>query len=334
MNYLKFSQLIEDWYCTSKRDLPWRHSPEPYKVWLAEIVFQQTRIAQGMGHFLRLIHRFPDVAKLATANEDEVLKLWEGLGYYSRARNLHKAAKMIHRSGDFPTDYASWLAVPGVGPYTAAAISSVCFGEKVAVVDGNVMRVLSRVTLLSDDLRLSRTQDKLMRIADSLVQKTAHPGDLNQGLMELGALICKPQNPDCHVCPVRDLCALYEVGEDPANYPFKSKAPAKKNRHFHFAFASYSNTVLLKRRNAKDIWQGLYQLPLIETESPPFGADAKLIESAHHILTHQKINYYIWDVKKWSELEMDGLEGYAHFDKNSALPALPVPLKKFMDNLC
>jgi A/G-specific adenine glycosylase len=334
MNYPEFSQLIENWYHANRRDLPWRISPEPYNVWLAEIVFQQTRIAQGMGHYMRLLKRFPNVGELAVAKQDEVLKFWEGLGYYTRARNLHKAAQMIHARGSFPGDYATWLSVPGVGPYTAAAIASVCFDEKVSVVDGNVMRVLSRVILSGADLRLPETQANLKSVADTLIQHAIHPGDLNQGVMEVGALICKPRNPDCYACPVSHMCALYIKGADPAKYPYKSKAPEKRVRHLHFAFASGSNTVLLRQRNAKDIWRGLYQLPMIEGSKPPFGQNAKLIENAQHILTHQKINYYIWDVKEWSELEIGVRENYIHFNKCSVLPALPGPLKKFMDNAC
>ncbi|MCC5916211.1 MAG: A/G-specific adenine glycosylase [Cryomorphaceae bacterium] len=330
MKNIEICQHIENWYLKNKRELPWRSNPQPYEVWLAEIVFQQTRISQGMGHYLQLLERFPNVEILSKATEDDVLKCWEGLGYYTRARNLRKGAIYIAQLGDFPKTYDDWLAVPGVGPYTAGVISSVCFRQKVPVVDGNVMRVLSRMFLISSDIRIVKTQQIFRNIASDLVQSAIHPGNFNQGMMELGALICKPKNPDCAACPLSEFCELYITGENPGDFPYKSSAKEKTNRYFHFFFASNANGLLLKRREASDIWNGLYVLPFYEGEKLPFDAPEYLMEKSTHILTHQKIHYYIWDVVNWDAVPQNLIDDCEIFSRDVDFPAMPRPLQLFI----
>ncbi|TVQ77050.1 MAG: A/G-specific adenine glycosylase [Flavobacteriales bacterium] len=318
---------LENWYAENKRPLPWRSNPEPYRVWLAEIVFQQTRIQQGMGHYLRILERFPNVEALAQAHEDEVLKLWEGLGYYSRGRNLLKAAKIISTLGEFPTSATEWQKLPGVGPYTSAAISSVVNNEKIALVDGNVSRVLARVFLIDDDIRSSKTQKELQHLAQKIIDQTDQPGNINQALMELGALICSPKKPKCPVCPINNHCELLLHKEDPNKFPYKSPPPPKTQRDFHWLWASESNYLLLKKRNESDIWQGLFELPSLQNPKKKYPA-AKIIHKGTHILSHQRIQYYIWDIKKWESIPQE----FKAFALNEELPALPRPLQKFFEN--
>ncbi len=330
MNDSIFTQNIENWYVNNKRDLPWRHNPKPYLVWLAEIVFQQTQIKQGMGHYKRLVEAFPTVEKLADASEDDVLKLWEGLGYYARARNLHKAAKLIQSNDAFPKTGKEWESLPGIGPYTAAAIASVCANEPIACVDGNVMRVLSRTHAISDDIRAGTTQALMRKIANEKIQFAEHPGNFNQGMMELGAIICTPKKPNCNACPVQHQCALYNNQLDPSLYPFKSKAKPRIKRHLHFAFASNEPFVLLRRNPEKGIWAGLYLLPFNEGKESAFKKTGSLVKKGKHLLSHQEIHYYIWDIKTWKLLPDDHTD-YKHAPLDKPLPALPVPLKKFVD---
>lgn len=318
---------LDNWYTENQRPLPWRSNPEPYRVWLAEIVFQQTRIQQGMGHYLRILERFPNVETLANAHEDEVLKLWEGLGYYSRGRNLLKAAKIISALGEFPTSATEWKKLPGVGPYTSAAISSVVNNEKIALVDGNVSRVLARIFLIDDDIRSSKTQKELQHLAQKIIDQTDRPGNINQALMELGALICSPKKPKCSICPINKHCKLLLHKEDPNKFPYKSPPPPKTQRDIHWLWASESNYLLLKKRNQSDIWQGLFELPRLENPKKKYPA-AKIIHKGAHLLSHQRILFNIWDIKKWEGIPQD----YEAFDLNEELPALPRPLQKFFEN--
>lgn len=333
MNARVFSQNIENWYLTNKRDLPWRQNPQPYRVWLAEIVFQQTQIAQGLAYYQRLLNAFPTLQSLANAEQDEVLKLWEGLGYYSRARNLHRAAQILNEAGHFPISAAEWLKLPGVGPYTAAAIASVCYGECIACVDGNVMRVIARTHFISDDIRKSSVVKQIQSLVNELVTHADDPGNFNQGLMELGATICKPKSPQCNRCPLQNQCTFYHSDALPGSVPFKSKPQKRKERHLHFFYASQSKDVFLHKRKEDDIWGGLYVLPLMEStdkEWPDNNRGYKLIKKNTHLLTHQKIHYYIWDVVSWSDSPV-ALDNFSRFIKEDQLPALPRPLKQFLE---
>ena len=262
-----FTSKLLVWYNIHQRDLPWRHSKNPYAIWLSEVILQQTRVAQGLPYYERFLAKFPTVKDLANAKEDQVLKLWQGLGYYSRARNLHKAAKVVtnNRNGSFPTSYKELLALPGIGPYTASAIASICSNEPKAVVDGNVYRVLARYF----DIDLPINKPDGVRYFQELAQSvmdTKIPGIYNQAIMEFGAIQCKPKQPLCHSCPLVETCKSF--ANDCVSFrPQKIKANPVKSRYFHYLvpFDINHNTLLIKR-NKKDIWQGLYEFPLIEAD--------------------------------------------------------------------
>jgi len=253
------------WYEKFQRDLPWRKTTEPYPIWLSEVILQQTRVNQGLPYYLKFIELFPTVEDLADASEQEVLKAWEGLGYYSRARNLHACAKIISSDydGKFPKTFEKLLQLPGIGPYTAAAIASFCFDEKVAVVDGNVFRVLARV--FGIDLDIRKSQKYFRKIADEMIPSD-RPGMFNQAMMEFGALQCIPRNPDCPQCPVQSHCTAFKMGLQ-HELPFKSRAKPSRNRYFHYLVLQHEDRLLMRERSSNDIWKNLYDFPLIENKS-------------------------------------------------------------------
>ena len=259
------TQKLLDWYFINKRDLPWRDKPAPYNVWIAEIVFQQTRIDQGMAYYDRLLKRFPTIYKLAEAEEQEVLKVWEGLGYYSRARNLHSTAKKIvnEYKGVFPNDYDTILSLKGIGPYTAAAISSIAFSKVHPAIDGNVLRVASRLFCIELPVDVQSTYkiilEKLLLIIDP-----SRPGDFNQAMMELGALICLPQHPKCDVCPLSSHCEAHNLGLQ-NELPIKRKKSKAKEMYYNY-YLFYSDDEILIEKREKGIWINLYQFPLLESE--------------------------------------------------------------------
>jgi A/G-specific adenine glycosylase len=258
------STLLSDWYGAHQRDLPWRRFPDPYKVWLSEIILQQTRVEQGLPYYEAILSRFPDVRSLADAPLDDLLKLWQGLGYYSRARNMHTAAKQIVNefSGSFPTNYSTLLKLKGVGEYTAAAISSIVYGEPKAVVDGNVYRVLSR--LFNIDTPINSTEGKRVfsELATEILDKK-HPSRHNQAIMEFGALHCVPLRPDCGTCPLSTHCLGLAAGRI-TELPVKTKGSAKQERHFLYLVPSDGQNTWMQQRLEKDIWQNLWEFPLIE----------------------------------------------------------------------
>jgi A/G-specific adenine glycosylase len=262
-----FSNRLFQWYLHNKRDLPWRKTHEPYQIWLSEIMLQQTRIEQGLPYYFKFIEAYPTVYDLADAPADEVLKLWQGLGYYSRARNLHETAKFVayEMDGQFPDNYEGLLKLKGVGDYTASAIASFCYNEPVAVVDGNVYRVLSRV--FGIDIPINSTQGikEFKKLSQELLDKE-DPASFNQAIMEFGALQCKPQNPACITCPLNDKClALKE--QRIKELPVKLKKTKIRKRYFNYlVFDLNENKTILEQRTGKGIWNGLYQFPLIESE--------------------------------------------------------------------
>ncbi len=262
----KFQILLSNWYSANRRDLPWRGIIDPYKIWISEIILQQTRVNQGYDYYVRFIGRFPDVATLASAGEDEVLKYWQGLGYYSRARNLHKASKQIINTfgGQFPTDYHDVLSLSGVGDYTAAAICSLAYHQPYAVVDGNVYRVLSRLTGSATPIDTSTGKKEFAALAQQLLD-TAHPDIHNQAMMEFGALQCTPVNPDCEICPLKENCVGFNSGI--VNMlPVKQGKTLVTNRYFNYFFIKYGEFTYLQKREDDDIWKNLYEFPLIETD--------------------------------------------------------------------
>lgn len=262
----RFSSSIINWYNVHKRELPWRDTTDPYIIWLSEIILQQTRVDQGYSYFVKFIQRFPTVKDLAKANEDEVLKLWQGLGYYSRARNLHATAKIIVSKYDatFPPVYKDIISLRGVGDYTAAAILSFSYNLPYAVVDGNVYRVLSRVFGIEEPIDTTKGRKLFAELANSMLNKKA-PGLYNQAIMDFGALQCVPVSPDCTVCPISEFCfalAQSKISE----LPKKQNKTKIRNRYFNYLDIRSENNMYLQKRTAKDIWQNLYEFLLIESD--------------------------------------------------------------------
>ena len=263
-----FSNSLIHWYLNNKRDLPWRNTHNPYNIWLSEIMLQQTRVAQGLPYYLDFITTFPTVFDLAKAPEEKVLKHWQGLGYYSRARNLHFTAQYVANElkGEFPNNYKELLKLKGIGEYTAAAIASFSHNEAVPVVDGNVFRVLSRYFDIETDISLATAKKEFSDLALELMPKN-DPATFNQAIMEFGATHCKPKNPYCHICPFNEGCLAFNKNRI-AELPVKIKSAKAKKKHFNFlVFISEDNKTILEKRESKGIWQNLYQFPLIETES-------------------------------------------------------------------
>lgn len=260
-----FTRNILLWYSENGRDLPWRRTRDPYAVWLSEIILQQTRIAQGTAYWHRFMERFPTVEQLADASEDEVLRLWEGLGYYSRARNLHAAAKQIVAAGGFPTTLEGIKALKGVGDYTAAAIGSICFGLPAAVVDGNVYRVLSRHFGIVTPVGTTEAKKEFTALAQRLLPEE-DPAAFNQGMMDFGAMQCTPQNPACLTCPLQDSCHAFRTGRV-ALLPVKKAPVAVQERRFDYIYVRCDGYTAIRRRGAGDIWQGLYEPVVVEKDA-------------------------------------------------------------------
>lgn len=312
---MNFTHQIIEWYEINKRELPWRNTDDPYKVWLSEIILQQTRVNQGLEYYRRFIELFPTIKDLAETTEKEVLNAWQGLGYYSRARNLYKTARHIHfnLNGAFPQTYSEIKELYGVGDYTAAAVSSIVFHEAHAVVDGNVYRVLSRFFGIATPIDSSNGKREFTTLANSILDK-GKPGIFNQAIMEFGAMQCKPQNPNCSVCPVNSACVAYDENRVTA-YPVKSKRIKQRNRYFNFLMIRDNGKIYIRKRTGKDIWKNLYEPPLIESiNCLDF---AELIKTAEwkrmfrglsysaqknpiafgHTLTHQQIHAQFWLLK-------------------------------------
>ena len=295
----QFASLLLKWYSIHKRALPWRDVSDPYQIWISEIILQQTRVAQGYDYFVRFINKFPNVQTLAAASEDEVLKLWQGLGYYSRARNLHAAAKSM--CGTFPRTYDGVRALKGVGDYTAAAICSFAYNMPYAVVDGNVYRVLARVFGVSTSIDSPDGKKEFSALAQQLLDKK-NPGDYNQAIMDFGAMCCTPQTPQCDVCPMKKFCVAYKKNLQDA-LPVKAQKTKISARYFHYIYVVQGKNTWLHKRGAGDVWQNLYEPPLIETPTDTWtsAARAQLKEwfgAAHimpagepvkHVLSHRII---------------------------------------------
>lgn len=295
-------EALLSWYDGVKRDLPWRETKDPYCIWLSEIILQQTRVDQGMPYYERFVETFPTVHDLANAYEDEVLKLWEGLGYYSRARNLHATAKNISQNldGEFPSSHAGLLQLKGVGPYTSAAIGSIAFNLPVAAVDGNVYRVLARYFGIAESIDETRTKKQIAELAQEVLA-TDRAGDHNEAMMELGATVCTPKRPACKECPLQQSCvALHQNIQ--SELPVRTKKTKVRNRYFYYVLHLVDGRVPLQRRGEGDIWQGLYEFPLHESEKQLSEKEMlKLIEVSEdcivasisdefkHILSHQRI---------------------------------------------
>jgi len=304
---MEISFLLEEWYHRHKRDLPWRQTTSPYRIWLSEIILQQTRVNQGLEYYLTFVAQYPEVENLANAPLDEVLKRWQGLGYYTRARNLHATAQYVARdlNGVFPSSFEGLLKLKGIGNYTAAAIASIAFNEAVAVVDGNVYRVLSRLFGESTPVNSSAGARVFDMLANRILNRK-QPGTHNQAMMELGALVCLPANPGCSACPLNTLCVACQTGKTD-KFPVRMAKRPARHRYFHYLFIIHDSFTWISQRKEKDIWHSLFEFPLIETPGPVQTVDLILtadwkritgdckyamndkVRTYRHQLTHQTI---------------------------------------------
>ncbi|MGB1449066.1 MAG: A/G-specific adenine glycosylase [Flavobacteriaceae bacterium] len=342
---MDWTKTLLDWYEENRRDFPWRKSRNPYYIWLSEIILQQTRVQQGLPYYERFVEHFPTVYDLANAKEEEVLKLWQGLGYYSRARNLHASARWVveERQGEFPSNFKDLLQLKGVGDYTASAIASICFEEAQAVVDGNVYRFLARFFGIEMPIDSSGAH-KFFKAKATTLMKGASPNTFNQAMMEFGALQCTPKLTQCDRCPFIQTCVAFQQGKV-SELPIKSKRVKITKRYFNYlVFKTPSGKTLVQKRKAKGIWQNLYEFPLIETtsvitkEALLQDSRFKLWEKHHfisclpthkkpvkHILSHQHLFIQFWQINTVNEID-------EAIDYKS-LKALPVPivLEHFID---
>lgn len=284
---MNFSKTILNWYAINGRELPWRQTTNPYAIWLSEVIMQQTRIAQGTAYWERFMKRWPNVHELAKATEDEVLREWQGLGYYSRARNLHKAAQQIVGLGRFPQTYKELKQLKGIGEYTAAAISSISFAEPVAVVDGNVYRVFARYFGIDTPIDSTEGKKVFKAMAQEYLPKET-PAAYNQGLMDFGAIQCTPTSLNCEVCPLIDTCFAANNNKV-AELPVKAKKTKQRERHFSFIYIRCNGKTAIRRRGAGDIWQGLWELPTKELLGNAIENATLIKKNVKHILTHQII---------------------------------------------
>lgn len=313
---MNFTNLLIEWYLQKKRDLPWRNTTNPYPIWLSEIILQQTRVAQGIPYFYAFLESFPTVKELAIADEQQVLKLWQGLGYYSRARNLHQTAQYIANEldGVFPNSYAGLIQLKGIGEYTAAAIASFAYNEPVPVVDGNVFRVVSRYFGIESDISTGKTKKEFTALAAELLSKE-QPALFNQAIMEFGAMHCTPKNPDCENCIFNSSCVALQKGLV-GQLPFKSKKIKIRKRYFNYiVLQDKKGNTKIQQRTDKGIWHNLYEFPLFETtqeegfetiaplikNDTDFGDSVVSIQEANpisliHKLSHQHLYIKFWKV--------------------------------------
>lgn len=319
MAHHPIAETLIAWYKAHGRQLPWRETRDAYRIWLSEVILQQTRVQQGMSYYLRFTEHFPHVEALAAASEDEVLKLWQGLGYYSRARNLHAAARQVvaEYGGKFPTTFDQLRTLRGVGDYTAAAVASMAFDQTVAVVDGNVYRVLSRLFDLDTPIDTTAGKRTFTALAEELIAPT-EAATYNQAIMDFGAICCTPQNPQCTTCPLADRCQAH-AANTVAERPVKQGRTKVRDRYFHYLHLQCEGKTLIHRRREGDIWQGLYEFPLIERAEPCDFATLCTSEGfcswlqacrftlratrtmAPHILSHQRLHATFY------RLEVDAL---------------------------
>lgn len=341
-----YRKALTVWYNQSKRELPWRKGRDPYCIWVSEIILQQTRILQGIDYYYNFLKLFPNVKTLAQAPEEEVLKVWQGLGYYSRARNMHHTAKIIHSqyNNKFPADYESIRKLKGIGEYTAAAIASIAFNLPYAAVDGNVFRVLARLFGISTPIDTASGKKEFTALARELLD-TTNPGEFNQAIMEFGAIQCRPAQPLCATCPLAVKCHAY-LHQTISNFPVKSKQKKQKERYLNYLYLHQDHRFFLEKRGEKDIWRNMYQFPLIETNLPTspeeviqgsqwreiLGRQDFTIRSVYpekiHLLTHQKLHIRFFSVslegsafpEHWVSVGLNDSERYA----------VPKPIETFL----
>lgn len=302
-----FTQTLLQWFAEFGRSLPWRETKNPYAIWLSEIILQQTRIQQGWTYWERFMQRFPTIEALAAASEDEVLRLWQGLGYYSRARNLHFAAQQVVQLGYFPNTMTELKAMKGVGDYTAAAIGSIAFGLPVSVVDGNVYRVLSRYFGITTPINSTEGKKVFAELAQLLLP-VAEPATYNQAIMDFGAIQCTPQAPRCLICPLGETCVALRMGKV-ETLPVKLNKLKIKMRHFIYIYIRCAGKVAIHKRGKGDIWQGLWEPMLIEDKPMPKieGKLTLIKKNVKHVLTHRILmaDFYVLETDVFPTLPED-----------------------------
>lgn len=341
----EFTNIIESWYAEHRRDLPWRDTTDPYLIWVSEIILQQTQVKQGYDYYLRFVQRFPDVQSLAEAEEDEVLNYWQGLGYYSRARNMHAAAKSMN--GKFPQTYDGVRALKGVGDYTAAAICSFAYGMPVAVIDGNVYRVLARYVGIDTPIDSTKGVKLFKQLADEYLDKR-QPAAYNQAIMDFGALQCTPVHPHCEACPLQETCVAFREGRV-EELPVKQHKTRQTYRYFNYFFIRQGDYTYIKKRTEKDIWKNLYELPLIESSKEISerqavslmeqygGPEVKTIPLKHgvkHVLSHRIILTDFYEVSLPEKEIPDVLKSYQKVPISSLGDyAFPILISNFLKEI-
>jgi len=351
---MHLTKSLLNWYSQNKRHLPWRETRDPYKIWLSEVILQQTRVAQGTDYYHRFLVAFPDVQTLAAANEQEVLKLWQGLGYYSRARNMHFTAQEIveKHKGIFPDSATDLKKLKGIGEYTSAAIASICYNESVPVLDGNVARVISRLYAVTSPIDTNTGRKIITELAQSLLGD-CHPGTFNQAVMEIGALVCTPQSPSCNSCPLAYSCEALKIGIT-EKLPVKTPKKPAVIRHMNYMVIRFVRNgeeyVLMRKRTGNDIWKNMYDFPCIETESAAevpeiltrcesqgwFGGNSYVIKHVSdqyiHQLSHRRL------LVKFIRVEITGIPALPDnfsFVKQEMISELPLPrlIDKYLASL-
>ncbi len=346
---MKFSEEIIEWYQKYKRDLPWRNTSDPYIIWLSEIIMQQTRVEQGMPYFNRFAEKYPTVKHFASATEEEILKLWQGLGYYSRGRNMYQTSQAVmeEHAGYFPRDYDSLIRLKGIGEYTAAAISSFSSNEAKAVVDGNVFRLLSRYFGIDTPINSGKGKKIFTDLANELLDQI-QAGIFNQAMMEFGSLQCKPKNPDCLKCPFQTSCEA-RLKNRINELPVKIKAQKSRDRYFNYILAIKNDQILVNKRRSGDIWENMIDLPLFETESrtevpdlirsenfiKAFGKEVLIRSSSKpikHVLSHQKLHTTFIQIENFTENFLQDQAWY--YVSREELENLPQPklIFQFFEN--
>ena len=305
-----FSTTLLNWFALNGRDLPWRHTKDAYAIWLSEVIRQQTRIQQGMDYWLRFVRRWPRVEDLAAASEDEVLREWQGLGYYSRARNLHAAAQQIAANGSFPNTLDGIKKLKGVGDYTAAAIGSIAFGLPAAVVDGNVYRVLARHYGIGTPINTTQGKRLFTELAQSLLP-VDQPASFNQAMMDFGAIQCTPTSPKCVLCPLQESCEAFRSGRV-GELPVKEKKLTIQTRRFTYMYIRCQGKTAIRKRAAGDIWQGLWE-PVLAEECGMLAGAKLLRKDVKHVLTHRILlaDFYLLETEAFPALP----EGYIWIDE-------------------
>ncbi|MFV0173067.1 A/G-specific adenine glycosylase [Empedobacter falsenii] len=341
---MNFNYLILSYFDKNKRDLPWRHTKDPFRIWLSEIILQQTRVDQGMKFYNNFIQEFDTIFDLANAEEQKVLKLWQGLGYYSRARNLHYTSKVIsdELNGHFPTNFNDLKKLKGIGDYTAAAISSIVYNEAVPAVDGNMFRVFARYFNIEDDISSPKTKKIFWDLGLEIIDKK-RPGDFNQAVMDLGATICTPKQPKCEICPLNESCEALRLNKV-TELPVKLKKTKLSNRFLHFIIIENESTIAFSKRTGNDVWKNLFTFPKIETETDLLdkgwildqNLENKLtfIDEEKHVLSHQNLFIKYWKLNV-SLNEITKMKAENNFEMISLNDLedypLPKPIEKFIN---